>query len=109
MRAGRRLFLAAASGGALLLASPAAVAAPRTFTIVINQLKFSPAPAVLHQGDVIIWVNRDILRHSATAGDHSFDLDLAPGARGQTIMKKKGPIPFSCRYHPGMRGVLQVR
>lgn len=108
MSAWRHLFMAAA-GGALLLVGSAAVAAPRTYTIVISQLKFGAAPAMLHQGDVIVWVNHDILRHSATANDHSFDVDLAPGAQGKTILKKKGQVPFFCRYHPGMKGVLQVR
>lgn len=104
-----RQLLKAAAGGALLLAGSAAVAAPHTYTIVISQLKFGATPAMLHQGDVILWVNHDILRHSATASDHGFDVDLAPGAQGKTVMKKKGQIPFFCRFHPGMRGVLQVR
>jgi plastocyanin len=25
------------------------------------------------------------------------------------VLNKSGNIAFSCRYHPGMRGVLQVR
>lgn len=104
-----RHFAKAAVSGAMLIAGSAAVAAPHTYTIVISQLKFGATPAMLHQRDVILWVNHDILRHSATANDHSFDVDLAPGAQGKTIMKRKGRIPFFCRYHPGMRGVLQVR
>ena len=104
-----RRLLKAAVGGALLLAGSAAVAAPHTYTIVISQLKFGTIPKMLHRGDVILWVNHDILRHSATANDHSFDVDLAAGAERRTIMKKKGQIPFFCRFHPGMRGVLQVR
>ena len=53
--------------------------------------------------------NRDFLRHSATAADHSFDVDLPPGAKATMALKKSGAIPFFCRYHPGMRGVLQVK
>ena len=96
-------------GGALLLPGSAAIAAPRTYTVVIAQLKFGPTPAQVHAGDTIVWVNHDILRHSATAEDHSFDVDLPPGAKGKTVVKKNGSIAFFCRYHPGMRGQLHVQ
>ncbi len=105
----RRCPLYAAGVGALLLAMSPAAAAPHTYTVVIDKLKFGPLPAGLHKGDTIIWANRDILRHTATAADHSFDVDLQPGKAGKTVINKTGSIPFSCRFHPGMRGVLQVR
>jgi plastocyanin len=105
----RRYALFAASSGALLLVAPAATAAPQTYTVVIEKMKFGPIPAVLHKGDSIIWVNRDFLRHSATAANHSFDADLPPGTKVRTVFKSGGTIPFVCRYHPGMRGVLQVK
>jgi plastocyanin len=99
----------AACAGALLLAASAAAAAPHSYTIVIEKLKFGPVPQQLHKGDTIVWVNRDFLRHSATAADHSFDVDLPAGATGKTLLAKSGSISFVCRYHPGMRGVLQVK
>jgi len=95
--------------GALLLAASPAAAAPHTYTVVIDKMKFGPVPATLHVGDSIVWVNRDFLRHTATAADHSFDADLPPGAKATVKLKKAGAIAFSCRYHPGMRGVLQVK
>lgn len=104
----RYVFGALAIGAAMHLAS-AATAAPHTYMVVIDKMKFGPVPAGLHKGDAIIWVNRDFLRHTASATDHSFDVDLQPGARARTLLKKGGSIPFVCRYHPGMRGVLQIR
>ena len=104
----RALFLAATFGALLPGASPAA-AVPRTYTVIIDKMRFGALPAQLHKGDAIIWVNRDFLRHTATAADHSFDVDLKPGAKGRTVFNKSGAIAFTCRYHPGMRGVLQVQ
>jgi plastocyanin len=95
--------------GALLLGASPATAASRTYTVVIDKLKFGPLPAVLHKGDTMIWVNRDFLRHSATAADHSFDVDLMPGKAARIVLTRVGTIPFVCRYHPGMRGMLQVK
>lgn len=106
----RRSPCLAACGGAVLLGlSTAAGAAPQTYTVVIEKMKFGPLPTQVRRGDSIIWVNRDFLRHTATAADHSFDVDLRAGARGKTLIRKAGAIVFTCRYHPGMRGVLKVQ
>ncbi len=93
----------------LVLSGTSPAAAAHTYVVVIDKLKFGPLPAELHKGDSIVWDNRDILRHSATAADHSFDADLKPGAKVRIVLKASGSIPFVCRYHPGMRGVLQVK
>jgi plastocyanin len=111
LRSWRRPLFAASAGAlalAVLAGSPAA-AAPHTYTIVIDKLKFGPAPPNLHKGDTIIWANRDFIQHSATAADHSFDVNLPAGKAGKTTLTKSGSIAFFCRYHPGMRGVLQVK
>jgi plastocyanin len=105
----RRLPLCAAGVGALLLVASPAAAASRTYTVVMDKMKFGPVPAQLHKGDVIVWVNRDMLRHTATAVNHSFDIDLPAGKKASMVVKSTGTIPFVCRYHPGMRGVLQVK
>ena len=53
-------------------------------------------------------MNKDMFRHTATAKDGSFNIDLPAGAKGKTLIRKAGAIPFICKYHPGMRGVLKV-
>lgn len=105
----RRCPLYVAGVGALLLAFSPAAAASRTYTVVIEKLKFGPLPAQLHKGDRIIWVNRDLFRHTATAVNRSFDVDLPAGAKGVTLLNASGAIPFVCRFHPGMRGILMVK
>lgn len=103
--------LVAPSVGALLLSAvPApATAAPHTYAVIIDKLKFGPVPAQLHRGDSITWINRDLFRHSATAADRSFDADLPAGAKVTIVLKKSGSIAFVCRYHPGMRGTLHIQ
>ena len=58
--------IAAAALLAVILAAeaPAASPASHTYTIVVDKMKFGAAPAVLHRGDTIVWVNRDMFRHS---------------------------------------------
>ena len=104
-----RRGVAFAAGVALLLptATPAA-AAPKTYVVVMDKMKFGAVPANLKAGDVLVWENRDMFRHTATAKDGSFNVDLPAGAKGKTVLRKPGTFAFSCKYHPGMKGVLKV-
>ena len=76
--------------------------------VVMDKMKFLSVPASVRRGDVILWENRDMFRHSATAKNGAFNVDLAPGAKGKTVVQKAGSVAFVCKYHPGMRGVLKV-
>jgi plastocyanin len=93
---------------ALLLAGSPAAAAPRSHVVVIDKMRFGPVPAEVRAGDTILWINRDIFRHTATARNGSFSIDRAPRAQGRTVVGKAGKIPFYCKYHPGMTAVLGV-
>lgn len=74
----------------------------------MDKMKFGPVPAKVKVGDTILWVNKDMFRHTATAKNGAFNIDLQPGAKGKTVIRKTGEIAFICKYHPGMRGVLKV-
>lgn len=107
------LFRLVASVGALMLplalGSMPAIAAPKVHTVIIDKMRFGPVPADVRAGDVILWVNRDLFRHTATARDGSFNIDLAAGANGRTVARRAGVFAFFCKYHPGMTGRLAVR
>jgi plastocyanin len=107
MRAQRPLALIASTAASLLLSTPAA-AAPQNHVVVIDKMKFGPVPANVRRGDTILWVNRDIVRHTATAANKSFDVDLPPKTRKRMTVRASGSIAFICKYHPGMRGMLRV-
>lgn len=83
-------------------------AAPKVHTVVMDKMKFGAVPKGIRAGDTILWVNRDIFRHTATARDGSFAIDLPAGKSGRTVVKRAGTIPFYCKYHPGMKGQLAV-
>ncbi|HXS49936.1 MAG TPA: hypothetical protein VN713_07395 [Sphingomicrobium sp.] len=104
----RRSPLCAAVVGALLsvgLASPAAAA---THVVVIDQMKYAPVPP-LKVGDVVTFVNKDMFRHTVTASNNSFNLDLMPGASGSLHINSAGHAVFYCKYHPGMRGTMDAK
>ncbi len=81
---------------------------PKVATIILDKLAFGPAPAGLHVGDTVEWVNRDIFQHSATASAGGFDVLLPPGGHGRAVLRRAGTIAYYCRFHPGMKGQLNV-
>jgi plastocyanin len=103
----RRLCPLVATVWVLLPVSVPAAAAPHTYTVIIDKMKFGPVPKQLHRGDIIVWDNRDMFQHSAT-DKGVFDVDLPAGKKVAIRMKASGTFPFVCKYHPGMKGVLQV-
>jgi plastocyanin len=101
-------LLATLAGVALVAAPGSSVAAGKTYPVTIQQMAFGTLPATLRVGDAIEWINADIFRHSATAKDKSFDVELAPKAHVRTVLKTAGAVAFYCRYHPGMTGTLRI-
>ena len=106
MRALHHLLIAGAAVIALGLAVPAAVAAD--YVVVIDKMTFGPLPAELHPGDTITWQNDDIFRHSATARDASFDVDLPSKSSVKMVVGAAGDVEFFCKFHPGMKGTLVI-
>jgi plastocyanin len=107
-----KVLIASAAASLLLSPQTAAAAAPQTtaqtHVVVIDKMKFGALPAQVRRGDSIVWVNRDMFRHSATATNKSFDVDLPPSSQRKMVVTSTGAIAFTCKYHPGMRGVLRV-
>jgi plastocyanin len=104
----RQLPLSVAVACALLPAAPPVPAAAATHVVVIDQMKYSPIPP-LKVGDTVVFENRDLFRHTVTASNNSFNLDLIPGARGSLHINTAGHAAFYCKYHPGMRGTMEAK
>lgn len=82
---------------------------PKAHVMRIADMAFPTPPPDLRTGDVIEWINVDGFRHTATARNGDFDLDLPKGRRGRTSLKRSGSLEVYCRYHPAMRCRLVVR
>jgi plastocyanin len=77
------------------------------FTIEIVQFKFSPEKIVAIPGDTITWINRDIVPHTATADDNSWDTgEILTNQRKTITIPEKFDRTYYCAYHPTMRGEL---
>jgi plastocyanin len=94
--------------GTLALAILTVPAQAATVKISISNVAYAPLEAKAKVGDTIEWTNADIVVHSVTARDKSFDLNLFPKRSGKITVKAAGTIDYYCRYHPNMVGKIVV-
>ena len=68
---------------------------------------FSPNPATLPMGQMIVWHNVDSVTHHVVLNDGSLDTgDLAPGASSEPMPLTAGSGAYHCAIHPVMVGSI---
>ncbi len=108
------VWIVAALAAAVPAALPPALAtageaAGQTHTIRIRKLQFSPHELTVAPGDTVIWVNDDLVPHTATADDMSWDsAHLDSDGRWVFVVQAGMSEDYFCRYHPTMRAQLHV-
>jgi plastocyanin len=79
-------------------------------TVVIENMQFSPAELQVHRGGKIVWVNKDLFPHTATAASHAFDSgSIAADSSWTYVASKAGEYPYGCTFHPTMKGIIKVQ
>jgi plastocyanin len=76
--------------------------------ITIHNLTFSPTPLSAKVGDTVTVTNKDGIDHTFSADNGSFD--IGPFSSGSKTVKlaTAGTIPYHCKIHTFMHGILQV-
>ena len=92
------------SAALVLSASPAMAA---TIEVTIEKLVFSPASVEARIGDTIEWVNKDAFAHTATVKG-GWEVTIPPKSTGKMTLKAAGAVDYFCRFHPNMKGHLDV-
>lgn len=70
---------------------------------------FHPAELVVAPGDTVVWINRDIVPHTATRAGRWDTGTMTQGQRGTFIARARGQEPYACTLHPTMTAKLIVR
>ncbi|MCC7196060.1 MAG: cupredoxin family copper-binding protein [Gemmatimonadaceae bacterium] len=95
--------------GAALLAGCGSAPRPRTVSLTIENLAFTPATATVAPGDTLVWTNRDLVPHTVTARDGAFDSgSIAAGATWTYVAPRTGTVAYYCVFHPTMQGTLDI-
>jgi plastocyanin len=112
-RHGARVALAGAALTGVALSALAAGCARRTpeaHSVPIRNFAYQPATLTVAQGDTIVWSNDDIVPHTATARDGSWDSgSVAAGGAWRLVAVTPGRHAYYCVFHPTMQGTIEVR
>ncbi|MER9436750.1 cupredoxin family copper-binding protein [Mesorhizobium sp. M0618] len=92
---------------ALALAVGTVPARAETIQVIIDRLVFSPATVEAKVGDTIEWVNKDVFAHTATVKG-GWEVMIPPKKSASLTLKAAGPVDYFCRFHPNMKGRLDV-
>ena len=78
--------------------------------VEIADYKFMPDVIQVDAGTQVTFTNSDDTKHTATADDGSFDTgDLDEGDNASVTLNDPGEFTYYCRYHPFMKGTVQVQ
>ena len=81
----------------------------KTHVLEIRSSQFVPVEILVNVGDTIRWVNRDIVPHTATADDKSWDSKLiASGQEWEMTVERDSFTSYFCAFHPGMKANIRV-
>lgn len=99
------LAAAAVLGDAALAATAPSKGAAHSVTI--ENMVYTPAHLVVHRGERIVWVNKDLFPHTVTAAGFNSGSIPAGGSWSYTV-GKTGNYSYACTFHPTMQGELKV-
>jgi len=75
----------------------------------IRSLKFQPKELVVAPGDTIVWINHDIIPHTATAGDKTWDSQsIGKESQWETVVQPGMAEDYFCRFHPNMKARFNI-
>jgi len=74
-------------------------------------MAFQPAELTVERGDTVVWINRDIVPHTATAAEPPAWTtgNLLQHRSGRYVAGRPGTVHYFCDLHPVMKGTLRVR
>jgi plastocyanin len=82
---------------------------PQVHRVAIQGMQFVPAEVTASVGDTIVWVNEDIVPHTATAAGAFDSGAIANNAAWRLLVTEPGVVPYTCALHPTMKATLAVR
>ena len=79
---------------------------PQTFQVEMRGMQFVPASLHVHVGDHVVWTNKDLVPHTATAAGAFDSGPVAPNATWSFTVTTAGSLDYGCTLHPTMKAQL---
>jgi plastocyanin len=78
--------------------------------VVIDSIRYQPESLTARVGDSVVWVNQDPFPHTVTSVSGAFDSQtIEPNKSWTYTAAKAGDFPYTCTFHPMMKGTLVVK
>ena len=82
---------------------------PTKHVVEMREMGFQPAELDVHVGDTIVWINRDVLPHTATDAASGWSSPAVEmGGRWELVVPNADTVRYTCTFHPVMKGRLVV-
>jgi plastocyanin len=83
---------------------------PKTHTVTMENMRFQPETLTVTRGDTIVWVNKDLVPHTATSKAGGFDSEVIQVKESwRFTVRKEGDFAYVCTFHPTMTAMLRVK
>ncbi len=83
---------------------------PKTHTVTMENMRFEPESLTVARGDTVVWVNKDLVPHTATSESGEFDSGTIQAEKSWTFTaRQKGGFAYTCTFHPTMTAMLGVK
>jgi plastocyanin len=82
----------------------------RRHVVEITGFAFRPDTLHVAPGDTVVWVNGDVVPHTATARGDGWDSGTLEADGSWTyVAGSRGESSYVCTLHPSMTGLIMVR
>ena len=82
----------------------------KTHTVTMENMRFQPEHLTVARGDTVVWVNKDLVPHTATSKTGGFDSRIIQAEKSwKFTVRKKGDFAYVCTFHPTMTALLRVK
>jgi plastocyanin len=82
----------------------------RTHTVIMEGMAFSPEVITVTAGDSIVWINKDLVPHTATSSVARLDSKIVEANKSWHYKAERtGDFDYFCSLHPTMSAKLLVR
>ena len=80
----------------------------KTHTVTIEGMRFQPEVLTVSPGDTVVWVNKDLVPHTATSKEGGFDSkDIQADKSWRYTIQTTGEFAYICTFHPTMKAMLR--
>ena len=81
----------------------------QTNMVEMTNMSFAPKTITIKKGESVTWTNKDLVGHSATADDNSWDTNIISNGESKSIrVDVSGAYTYFCKPHPFMKGTIIV-